>query len=207
MSLMSPIEHRAALAIAEKVPRENVVVFDVLESHLHGRIGRQPFGPWAVWSGAGQNPGKSVAVTLGKWLPSQKKSGSADGERGGIIPPGWWIILPEDLKQGHRSRYLPGQKSGGAPTEHSLKLVPYSLDAGWDSQTAQARDGFYIHGASRTPAKVGSGSDGCILMDRGPRAWLASAVAATGGAWLAVRVDRAKFDRIIEWNRKHAFTA
>jgi hypothetical protein len=97
--------------------------------------------------------------------------GTLEGQRGGVIPPGWWIALPEVINARQRSVHV---GKGKAPTDYSIKLVPFRLQ-GMDPNIFGecARGGFYIHGASRDTSSIGSGSDGCILFSPHERKWLA----------------------------------
>lgn len=182
---------------ARKVSRENVIRFDALECQLYGRVGGVKFGPWSAVSGAGLNTHRKLQGTkLAAWLPSKRTTGKAPAERGGVIPPGWWIALPEVLSAGQTSMHI---GKGGAPTDASIKLVPVEL-ACQDPNTIGncIRGGFYIHGASKDSTKLGAGSDGCILLAPQERKWLATKVLDAGGAWLYVFVNGVKIDRMIE---------
>lgn len=199
-------ESRAAASIAGTVNRANVIHYNALTNRLFGRIGGSSFGPWSAVSGAGMNSARDQPhVTLANWLPGKKKTGTAAGSRGGVIPPGWWIALPEVLARGHRSRYAGGL---GAPTDHSIKLVPFLLrQVGAGVLGECERGGFYIHGASKSPLKTGSGSDGCILLGPAERTRLAMQVFRAKGAWLHVSIDAQRLNQIFEFQEAASRTA
>lgn len=195
-------ERTVGAALAQSVPKGNIIRFDALECRLYGKFGDSCFGPWDAVSGAGLNSHRKLQGTkLSAWLPTTSKD-SKLGIRGGVIPPGWWIALPEILGKGQASSFL---NSGAAPTDASIKLVPVKLD---DSDSAMfkecARGGFYIHGASRDPSKKGSGSDGCILLEPDKRKWLASLILRGNGAWLYVHLNAAAINKMIEFQSSHA---
>jgi hypothetical protein len=195
-------ETEVGRAFAARLSKANLVFFDALDCRLGARFGAARLGPWTAVSGAGLNSKDKLNGTrLANWLPSKKKTGAAAGQRGGVIPPGWWIVLPEVLSR-HQCPSLLGK--GGAPTDFSLKLVPYALDQPEPGIFgACARGGFFIHGASAHPERVGSGSDGCILLARDDRKRLAAAVVAAGGAWLYVFLNRKKLDDMLQRQADH----
>ncbi|MET0856386.1 MAG: hypothetical protein ABWY27_06525 [Telluria sp.] len=180
-----------------KLSKDNLIGFDALECQMHAWFGPVKYGPWPAVSGAGLNSkAKLHGTSLANWLPTKKKTGDLPGQRGGVIPPGWWIVLPEVLSARQCSTYI---GKGGAPTDFSLKLVPYKLDEADGSIFGScARGGFYIHGHSRNPDKAGAGSDGCILVPRDERKRLAAAVLEAGGAWLYVFLNRRKIDDMVQ---------
>lgn len=198
------VERNVACAAARRVDVGNVVRFDALECRLSGHVRGVSIGPYAAVSGAGLNsPSDFASTSFAKWTPTKGKTGDLTGQRGGVIPPGLWIILPEILRKGERSPSMVegGETEGGAPTDFSLKLVPYELRQ--DSLGhAEPRSGFYIHGASKDPSKRGAGSDGCILMNKLDREYLAAKVVAAGGAWLVVDVNRQRLEEIRQFQHK-----
>jgi len=192
-----PGEMKVGSSFGKSVNRANVILFDALECRLSGKFGSVEFGPWSAVSGAGLNLDKKLHGTkLAAWLPSKVTTGKKQSERGGVIPAGWWIVLPEILSKGQTSRHL---GKGHAPTDTSLKLVPFALSSDNPGLSGQCnRGGFYIHGASRDSKKLGAGSDGCILLGLFERKWLAEKVLAGGGAWLYVYINGVKINQMIE---------
>lgn len=192
-----PREKDVALEFAKRVGKEDVIRFGALECRLHGALGGVKFGPWHAVSGAGMNSYTEMkGVKLSEWMPTRKSTGKGKGQRGGVIPPGWWIALPEVLSAGATSCYV---GKGAAPTNAAVKLVPFRLDNPEPGIFGECgRGGFYIHGASKHPSRVGSGSDGCILLGPLERKWLASKVRERGGAWLQVVLNTTKINELIE---------
>jgi hypothetical protein len=190
-------EKEVGEAFARTVSRENVIQFDALECRMYGTLGHVKFGPWPAASGAGINsPEKLEGTRLSAWLPSKKKTGSLEGQRGGVIPPGWWIALPEVINARQTSVHV---GKGKAPTDYSIKLVPFRLQ-GMDPNIFGecARGGFYIHGASRDASRIGSGSDGCILLSPHERKWLAMKILECKGAWVHVFLNTRKINEMID---------
>lgn len=188
---------------AKTVSRENVIRFDALECRLYGKLGQIKFGPWSAVSGAGLNSSEKLQGTkLSAWLPT---TGKGKGKRGGLIPPGWWIALPEILHAGQPSSFI---GKGGAPTSSSIKLVPFKLENAEPKLFGEsARGGFYIHGASKNPSKIGSGSDGCILLSPEERKWLGMKILECKGAWLYVGLNSAKLNEMIDLQLSNSNTA
>lgn len=168
----SRLEAACAHRMAPAIPRANVLRYSVVRQVLWGSVAGQSYGPVAGVSGAGQDGVHRRAVSLSEWTPSRKAQSRAKDGRGGAIVPGWWIVLPEELGKGEGSSWLPW---GAAPTAHSLRVVPYALDA---SYAQGQRHSFYLHGTG------GAGSDGCILLPPTHRQVLVNRVLEGGGAWL-----------------------
>ena len=188
-----PGEIKIGASFGKTVNRANVIWFDALDCHLSGKFGNIDFGPWNAVSGAGLNSHKKLQGTkLAAWLPNKSTTGKNQSERGGVIPAGWWIVLPEILSKSQTSSYL---GKGHAPTDCSLKLVPFALTLDNPGLSGQCnRGGFYIHGASKDSKKIGAGSDGCILLGLFERKWLAERVLAGGGAWLYAYINGVKIN-------------
>lgn len=184
-------------AFAKSLSKDNVIRFDALECRLHGKFKAVNFGPWAAVSGAGLNSYKKLQGTkLSDWLSSKKTTGKLKGQRGGVLPPGWWVALPEILSAGQTSSYV---GKGKAPTDFSIKLVPFRLETPDPSLFGECnRGGFYIHGASKNDSKIGAGSDGCILLAPDERKWLASKVMQSNGSWLYVYINGQKINDMID---------
>ena len=198
------IERNVANEIAPRLGTNNIVQFDALECRVFGQFGGVAFGPYDAVSGAGLNsPSDLKGASFSIWTPAKGKTGNLAGQRGGVIPPGLWIILPEVLSKGAQSRCMKagGATGGGAPTNGSLKLVPYSLEQEHLGE-AEPRQGFYIHGASLDPSKAGTGSDGCILMNKLDRHWLATQVMAARGAWLIVTLNRKRLNEMRQFQNR-----
>lgn len=190
-------EKEIGIAFANAISRENVMRFDALECRLFGKIEKTHFGPWDAVSGAGLNTSKALQGTkLSAWLPSKVTTGKEKTQRGGVIPAGWWIALPEILRRGQTSSYI---GKGAAPTDWAIKLVPFQLsNPNPEIFGLCARGGFYIHGASKDESKIGSGSDGCILLPLEQRKSLSLQISKGKGAWLFVFLNAAKINEMIE---------
>lgn len=163
-----------AASAAGSIPRQNILRFSIARQVLSGNVGGKEFGPIRCNSGGGQT-GFEASVSVASLNPRRQTFGSKTTkfrERGGALPPGWWIVIPEGLQKGERSSLL---STGAAPTANSLKIVPYQLEKGYGDAP---RFGFYIHGTG------GDGSEGCLLLDPAHRAVLVRMVCKAGGAWL-----------------------
>lgn len=167
---MNDDEHGLAKQYADQgsVSRSNVLRYSIAMQVIFGTLNGKTIGPMRCNSGGGQ-VGWEKSVSLANIDPSKKKTSRM---RGGALPPGWWIALPEILRKSQRHS---GLSWGSAPTDNSIRLVPYKLAKGFE---ATQRDSFYIHGTG------GKGSDGCLIMGPGPRNGLVHAIANAQGAWL-----------------------
>ncbi len=170
-------EHGVGLSLS--VPKENVLYYSIVRELFWGRIGSTRIGPWQAWSGGGQNGTDASGASLANVHPGKRASYASyetisDYNRGGAIPPGYWVIEPEVLSKNTRSTM---SVWGGAPTGTSLRLWPKRIEKKY---LRVARHSFYIHGTG------GKGSDGCILIAPNNRAELARLVTEHGGAILRV---------------------
>jgi hypothetical protein len=169
---MCKLEAEAAAVLSKNVPRSNILRLSLVRQVLWGAVGGKKFGPVKAFSGAGQKGTHRDNVKYEDWAPSKKKTGDKAGTRGGALAPGWWIVIPEKLAKGCQSSYVAW---GAAPTDSSLRIVPYKLDGQYEGGH---RNSFYIHGNG------GKGSDGCILIEPAHRTALVHLVVGNNGAWL-----------------------
>lgn len=167
-------ENTLARSSYKDISKENIIRYSVVRQILTGKIAGIEIGPYWAPSGAGQKGVQRESVKLVDWNPAKGATGLEEGRRGGAIMPGWWMILPEILKKGQTPS---GLSWGKAPTDYSLRIIPYKLD---DNYSHSERNSFYIHGTG------GHGSDGCILLSPADRKYLVGMVSNCGGAWLRV---------------------
>ena len=109
--------------------------------------------------------------------------------------PGWWIVVPADLDKGEK---LKGLNWGSAPTNNSLRILPYQLLGEGKNYN---RNSFYIHGTG------GKGSDGCILMAPAHRNKLLSQIVKNKGAWLQVFLSQPELNDWLEQKDRFNRTA
>jgi hypothetical protein len=128
-----------------------MLIYDIANERLYGRIGNQDMALWAR-SGGGRaskvHPeGKPGQSGLASW-DTQRKEDDTRGIRGGPLPTGMYVVqkpaMHPDLKL---SAYL----------EQTLTSMIYANPSAPVGISVTKRDGFYIHG--RGP----KGSDGCIV--------------------------------------------
>ncbi len=186
------LETEAAAKLAHTVPRDNVLQFSLVRQVLWGQIAGTRYGPVPAYSGGGQTGVRAANLKIKDWAPQKQKSSSG---RGGCLGPGWWIVIPEQLAKGHYSSHL---RAGGAPTNMSMRLVPYQLDKAYHDNI---RGAFYIHGTG------GHGSDGCILIDPTNRQTLVKLVCSHGGAWLRAFISGQELNEKIEQSIRFSHTA
>ena len=189
---MSQHQHTQEVAVAHRyassIPRSNVLRYSIVQQQLSGSVNGKVFSSWAQ-SGGGQNGVNAQAVTLVNWRP-ETATDKQTGQRGGAIVPGWWIVIPERLTKHAQSSAV---RFGHAPTNDSLRLVPYQLAV---EHALSTRDSFYIHGTG------GRGSDGCILLPPDPRKTLVDLVCSGHGAWLYVYLSGIELENLRRQNAR-----
>jgi hypothetical protein len=181
-------EVAAAHRYAPSIPRSNVLRYSVVQQQLFGTVNGKSFCAYAK-CGGGQDGVKAQSVAFSNWRP-ETVTNKQTGQRGGAIVPGWWIVIPERLARHAQSSAI---HYGRAPTDNSLRLVPYQLAAGHALNT---RGSFYIHGTG------GHGSDGCILLPPHQRKELVDLICAGGGAWLHVYLSGLELENLRQQNAK-----
>lgn len=188
------MEAVAAKKLAPSIPRKNVLRYSIVRQLISGVLGDHTYGPFKAPSGSGQDGISIKAVDYSSWNPA-KQTDKEKKQRGGVIVPGWWIVVPEKIARGKHSSQTAW---GAAPTQNSLRVLPYLLAEGYADSI---RNSFYIHGIG------GHGSDGCILLPANHRQVLADLVCANGGAWLHAYLSGVELNEVVERNDRFSSTA
>lgn len=149
-----------------------MLTYDIQSQRLSGTVGNQRFDMVAVSGGGrGSKIRPEGQETLRSWSVGTKEDATR-GDRGGPIPPGFYICR-------HLQNHPPfGECIFLEQTLTSLLVLTPGSPLGVE---VQQRDGFYVHG--RGP----KGSDGCIVpLVETERQRLNHAVAANPGTPLRV---------------------